>query len=101
MALTKKQLQVSEMYLRYYGEVPSNDEINSILSINGASIKKVLKEIKTNSIKDKTPTEQINDVFNNLFVLTFRRAVGCFLRRDLALHTIDKFLLLIPTLCTV
>ena len=67
MALNKKELSVSELYLRYYGEVPSLEEIKSLLSEKKGSIKNILKEMKTEYSSSKTPVEQINIAYNNLF----------------------------------
>src|SRR5574344_269050 len=64
--LTSKEKQVSEIFLRYYGENKSLESIKALIAENKGSVKKILKEVKLD-MGNTNPTEQINDVFNNIF----------------------------------
>lgn len=69
--LTKKEKQekhIVEMYVRYFGRVATEDEIRSFDDVK--SLSKITADIRKDADNSKTgltPTEFLNDVFQNLF----------------------------------
>lgn len=66
--LTKKQEHIVEMYVRYFGTVATEEQIKSFDGVK--SLSKITADIRKDADNSKTgltPTEFLNDVFQNLF----------------------------------
>ena len=65
---TKKEKHIVEMYVRYFGTVATEEQIKSFDGVK--SLSKITAEIRKDADNSKiglTPTEFLNDVFQNLF----------------------------------
>lgn len=66
--LTKKEIHIVEMYVRYFGTVATEKQIESFDGVK--SLSKITADIRKDADNSKiglTPTEFLNDVFQNLF----------------------------------